>query len=46
MNPFVNLGIWLLALFIFAVILPIMYLADELEKQANAALDDVFGGAE
>lgn len=45
MNPLTKLGIWLLALFIFAVILPIMVMSDELEKQANAALDDIFGGA-
>lgn len=46
MSRLFKLGIWLLALFIFAVILPIMYMADELENQANTALDDVFGGAE
>lgn len=45
MNPFVKLGIWLLSLFIFAVIVPDWLLADELEKQANAALDDIFGCA-
>ena len=45
MNPFVKLGIFLISLFIFAVIVPILYLADEIEKGANTSLDDVFGGA-
>jgi len=45
MNPLMKLGIWSLSLFIFAVIVPILYLADEIEKGANTTLDDVFGGA-
>jgi len=38
-----SVAIWAIVLFIFAVIVPVLYLADLLEKKADDAIIDIFG---